>query len=46
MKTQKVNNKLTFTKVDVLELNEDQMSEVNGGVFTSRYCIIILEDMF
>ena len=43
---QNVNNKLTFTKVDVLELNEDQMSEVNGGVNTSRYCIIILEEMF
>ena len=41
MKKQNVNNKLAFNKVDIVELNENQMTEVNGG-FTSLPCLIIV----
>ena len=31
MKKQNANNKLAFNKVAIVELNENQLSEVNGG---------------
>ena len=31
MKTQNLNNKLNFNKSVIVELNDDQLTDVNGG---------------
>ena len=40
MKKQNPNNKLAFNKVAVIELNDKQMYDVDGG--TSPLCIAVL----
>ena len=40
MKSQNVNNKLAFGKATVTELNDNQMTEVNGGSTTVCYLVI------
>ncbi|WP_343696362.1 class I lanthipeptide [Flavobacterium sp.] len=39
MKNQNPNNKLTFNKVAVTELNDQQMHNVDGG--TTSLCIVV-----
>ena len=40
MKTQNVNNKLRFDKNSLIELNEEQLTDVNGG--TTPVCVGII----
>jgi lactobin A/cerein 7B family class IIb bacteriocin len=40
MKKQNVNNKLAFNKVAVIELNDNQMYDVDGG--TTPLCIGVI----
>ncbi|MET3017698.1 class I lanthipeptide [Flavobacterium hydatis] len=40
MKKQNVNNKLAFNKVAVIELNDNQMYDVDGG--TTPLCVITI----
>ena len=40
MKTQNVNNKLRFDKNSLVELNEEQLTDVNGG--TTPVCVGII----
>ena len=40
MKKQNPNNKLAFNKVAVVELNENQMHNVDGG--TTSLCIVVV----
>jgi hypothetical protein len=40
MKKQNINNKLAFNKVAVIELNDNQMYDVDGG--TTPLCIVVI----
>ena len=40
MKSQSVNNKLRFDKNSLVELNEEQLTDVNGG--TTPVCVGII----
>ncbi|MET3017696.1 class IIb bacteriocin, lactobin A/cerein 7B family [Flavobacterium hydatis] len=40
MKKQNVNNKLAFNKVAVIELNDNQMHDVDGG--TTPICVGVI----
>ncbi len=40
MKTQNVNSKLKFDKNSLVELNDNQLNDVNGG--SSPFCIGII----
>ena len=40
MKSQNINNKLAFGKATVSELNDNQMTEVNGG--TTAFCVGVI----
>ncbi len=41
MKTQNVNNKLKFDKNTLVELDDNQLNEVNGGTIVTTPSIII-----
>ncbi|HKX85177.1 MAG TPA: class I lanthipeptide [Flavobacterium sp.] len=41
MKKQNVNNKLSFNKAAVTELNDSQLNDVNGGVTPFLYSVYI-----
>ncbi len=41
MKTQNVNSKLKFDKNSLVELNDNQLQEVNGGTLTVTLIITI-----
>ena len=44
MKKQNVNNKLAFNKASVIELNDNQMNELDGGTsltITTVGCIVV-----
>jgi hypothetical protein len=40
MKKQSVNNKLSFNKIAVTELNDNQMHDVDGGSSPACYLVI------
>jgi len=41
MKKQNTNNKLTFNKIAIAELNDDQLNDINGGTGDLIKTIII-----
>jgi len=41
MKKQNPSNKLAFQKMSVVELNDDQLKEVNGGIFWFTLFMVI-----
>lgn len=41
MKKQNLNNKLTFNKVAIAELNDDQLNDINGGTNEIIRAIVI-----
>lgn len=41
MKKQNINNKLTFNKVAIADLNDDELNDINGGTGDLIRTIII-----
>lgn len=41
MKKQKSNNKLAFERTSIVELNDDQLQQVNGGIFWFTLFMVI-----
>ncbi len=42
MKKENINNKLTFKKVVVTELNDNQLLNVQGGAISGRVCDLVI----